>query len=198
MPAAAKFAFLLPLSAGFVFNSLSAFTSYYCTRWGVTRGQLITIVLRNVVGIPLWAYGYYLAARTPMAAFLPPSAPRAAVAWALIACGSVIILLALAALRVKAAAPSPYDSLVESGLYGRVRHPVYSGMVLEFAGLALLLPSPPVLLATTLGLGWLVLQSRLEETDLCRRVPAYRQYMQRVPSFLPRWARHPCSDGIPS
>ena len=197
MSAAAKFAFLVPLLAGFVFNSLSAFTSYYCTRWGVTRGRLITFVLRNVVGIPLWAHGYYLAARTPMAAYLPPSALRAAVAWALLACGSAIILFALAALRVKAAAPSPRDSLVESGLYRLVRHPVYSGMVLEFAGLALLVPSPPVVLATTLGLGWLVLQSRLEETDLCRRIPAYRQYMQRVPSFLPRRAMPPRSDGSP-
>jgi len=198
MPAAAELSFLLPLLAGFILNSLSAFTSYYCTRWGVTRGRRITFVLRNVVGIPLWAYGYYLAARTPMADYLPPSALRAAVGWALLACGSAIILFALAALRVKAAAPSPRDSLVESGLYRLVRHPVYSGMVLEFAGLALLVPSPPVVLATTLGLGWLVLQSRLEETDLCRRIPAYRQYMQRVPSFLPRRSRPSRPDGSPT
>jgi protein-S-isoprenylcysteine O-methyltransferase Ste14 len=174
-----------------LFNSLSAFTAFFCKRLGEARGRGLTFVLRNILGIPLWAFGYALAARIRMPPFLGPSAAKSVAAWALIACGSTIILFALAALRGKAAAPSPGDALVEHGPYARVRHPIHSAMALEFAGLALLILTPPVLLASIAGLGWLVVQSRLEEIDLCRRIPAYRDYMQRVPRFVPRVSFRP-------
>lgn len=181
-----RLTFLLPLLLGFSFNGLSAFTAFFCERLGNIYGRALTFVLRNILGIPLWALGYALAARTSMPPFLGPSIARDVAAWILIACGSAIILLALGALRGKAAAPSPGDALVDYGLYAHVRHPIHSAMILEFVGLALLMPTPPVLLASIAGLGWLVVQSRLEEIDLCRRIPAYRDYMQRVPRFVPR------------
>ena len=43
-----------------------------------------------------------------------------------------------------------------------------------------------MLLAVSLGVGWVLIQARLEELDLLQRMPAYREYMQRVPRFLPR------------
>ena len=142
--------------------------------------------LRNILGIPVWGIGFALAARTSMPPVLGPSSARDGVAWILIAGGSAIILLALAALRGKAAAPAPDDALVERGPYALVRHPIHSGAALEFVGVALLLPTPPIWLASVTGLGWLVVQSKLEEMDLVQRIPAYRAYMQRVPRFLPR------------
>jgi protein-S-isoprenylcysteine O-methyltransferase Ste14 len=58
-------------------------------------------------------------------------------------------------------------------------------MFLEFAGLLLLSPTRVVGLACILGLAWGLLQARLEEIDLVKRLPAYVEYMQRVPRFVP-------------
>ena len=80
--------------------------------------------------------------------------------------------------------PSVRDTLVRHGLYARVRHPIYSGMMLVLVGLALLRPTATVVLACALGfLCMLIVQARLEELDLVQRLPAYREYMERVPRF---------------
>jgi protein-S-isoprenylcysteine O-methyltransferase Ste14 len=42
------------------------------------------------------------------------------------------------------------------------------------------------LVACSLGWIWVLIQARLEEADLLQRLPAYRQYMQGVPRFVPR------------
>jgi protein-S-isoprenylcysteine O-methyltransferase Ste14 len=82
--------------------------------------------------------------------------------------------------------PSLGDTLVRDGLYARVRHPIYSGMMLVCVGLALLRPTATVVLACALGCLWLIVQARLEELDLVQRLPAYREYMAQVPRFVPR------------
>lgn len=58
-------------------------------------------------------------------------------------------------------------------------------MILEFSGLALLVPTGAAMLACALGMVWGLVQVRLEEIDILQRLPAYREYMQRVPRFLP-------------
>ncbi len=191
MAVTSRLIFLVPLVAGFALNILSAFTGLYCGTFGELRGRQVTFVLRNLLGIPLWAVGFALAARTPMPGILASSPTRTILAVCLIAVGAAVISLALVAIGAKAAAPSPRDSLVETGLYGRVRHPIHSGAALEFIGLALLIPTPPVILSSTIGLAWLVVQSRLEERDLMLRMPAYGEYMRRVPRFWPRFGARP-------
>jgi protein-S-isoprenylcysteine O-methyltransferase Ste14 len=39
--------------------------------------------------------------------------------------------------------------------------------------------------------GWLIAQARLEELDLVKRLPAYREYMEQVPRFVPRLRKKP-------
>lgn len=82
--------------------------------------------------------------------------------------------------------PSARDTLVRSGLYAYVRHPIYSGIMLVFAGMALVRSTTTVVLACILGIGAFVIQARLEEIDLLQRLPAYREYMEQVPRFIPR------------
>lgn len=41
-------------------------------------------------------------------------------------------------------------------------------------------------MADALGILWALLQARLEEVDLLQRMPAYREYLARVPRFMPR------------
>lgn len=182
-------AFLIPLLAGFAFNAASAFTTAFCRRWGERRGQLVTAVLRNVLGIPLWVIGLALAVRGSSPALFTSNAPLEAVGWLLLALGGVVQLLALGALRRRAALPSVRDTLVQHGPYAHLRHPIYAGLLLEFTALVLVKPSQTVGLASALGIGWVLLQAGLEELDLLQRLPPYREYMSQVPRFVPRLRR---------
>ncbi len=181
--------FLLPLLIGFGFNLASAFTAFFCRALGEARGRAATFVLRNVLGIPVWTAGLALAVRTRSARILPPSTALEAAGWVLLAAGCVLITAALFAIGTRAALPSTSDALVTSGPYGRVRHPIHSGMLLALAGLVLLKPTRATGLASLLAVGWVLLQSRCEEFDLLQRLPSYRAYMARVPRFVPRLRR---------
>jgi protein-S-isoprenylcysteine O-methyltransferase Ste14 len=83
------------------------------------------------------------------------------------------------------------DTLVCHGLYARIRHPINSGIMLVFVGLALLRPTATVVVACALGFLWMIVQARLEELDLVQRLPAYREYMELVPRFVPRFRKKP-------
>ena len=145
-------------------------------------------MLRNVLGIPLWVVGVGFAVRTPSPPLFAESGATTAVGWLLLGFGSTLQIFALAALRLRAARPSVDDALVDHGVYAHVRHPIYAGLVLDFAALVLVRPRHMVLLAAVLGCAWVFVQARLEERDLLQRMPAYREYMKRVPGFLPWFA----------
>lgn len=85
--------------------------------------------------------------------------------------------------------PSIRDTLVRHSPYAYVRHPIYAGGFLIFAGLGLLKPTSAPVLACILGIGYLIIQARLEEIDLVQRLSAYREYMKEVPRFLPRFGK---------
>ena len=179
--------FLLPLLLGFLFNSASAFTTYYSHKFGEKAGRLVSMVLRDVVGIPMWAIGYVLATRVNSPRFFNPVLVSSILAWLLILAGGVIILVGLLSIRWQAAAPKLQDSIVDHGVYTCIRHPLYSGMILELLGLFFWIPTHTMLVACTSGILWVMVQARLEEIDLLQRMPAYQDYMRRVPRFIPRF-----------
>jgi protein-S-isoprenylcysteine O-methyltransferase Ste14 len=178
--------FLIPLLIGFTCNSVSAFTAFYSRRWGPRTGQLLSTILRNVLGLPVWVIGLALAIREPAPYLFVPGIAIEVAAWLLILTGCGLMIWALLSIRRQALMPSVQDKLICDGPYGYIRHPIYSGLLLEFLGLMLLQPTPPALLAGAIGLGWTLIQARLEELDLLQRLPAYRQYMDQVPRFVPR------------
>ena len=181
--------FLIPLLLGFALNSASAFTAAYSRRWGERVGRWVTVLLRDVLGIPLWVLGLAMAMATPSDLVLSSGPASEVLAWLLIGAGCAEVAAGLLALGRRAAAPSLRDTLVERGVYAWVRHPLYGGVILEFAGLALLRPTQAVVLACLLGIAWAPIQARLEELDLVQRMPAYRAYMERVPRFIPRFGQ---------
>jgi protein-S-isoprenylcysteine O-methyltransferase Ste14 len=109
-----------------------------------------------------------------------------ALGWLLLAIGVTVQLFAIAVLRLRAAKPSVDDALVARGVYAHIRHPIYAGLLLEFAALILVEPRQTVVLCAALGWAWVWAQARLEEVDLLQRMPAYREYMKQVPRFFPR------------
>ena len=180
------YAFLLPLLLGFALNVASAFTTAYSRRWGERGGQLATLILRVFLGMPLWIFGLILAMRASSPRLFSSNALADALGWLSVAAGCALMVWALRGLGVQAAMPSVRDTLREQGAYAHMRHPIYSGMLLEFAGPGLLTPTLPAVIACLLGVGWILVQARLEEIDLVQRIPAYREYMGRAPRFLPR------------
>ncbi len=126
--------FLIPLILGFASNLASAFTTTYSVKWGKANGTLISILLRDIFGIPLWAVGFIMAINESSRMLYDVSLMLKTISWSIIIAGGVIIVIALVRIRTKAAAPSTVDTLVRNGIYFRIRHPIHSGTFLEFIG----------------------------------------------------------------
>lgn len=178
--------FLIPLLLAFLCCIASAFTAAYSRTLGRRGGQILSMVLRDVLGLPLMGWAFVLAARRPAPRLLGASWVGDAAGALLLAAGAALIIWALAAVRWRAAAPSVGDALASTGPYARVRHPLYDGVFLELAGAAILRPTWPLLLSCLLSAGWILIQARVEEHDLLRRVCGYANYVVQVPPFLPR------------
>ncbi|HXH13333.1 MAG TPA: isoprenylcysteine carboxylmethyltransferase family protein [Alphaproteobacteria bacterium] len=180
------YVFLVPLWLGFALAGASVFTAAYSRRWGERGGQLATSILRNVLGIPLMFVGFFLAWRTPAPPLWSSSTALMVLGWLLLAAGAVPVIWGHLLLGWRTHMPSVRDTLVRHGLYAYVRHPIYAGMFLVLAGLALLRPTLIFVVACALGGVFLIIQARLEEWDLLQRLPVYREYMTQVPRFMPR------------
>jgi protein-S-isoprenylcysteine O-methyltransferase Ste14 len=85
--------------------------------------------------------------------------------------------------------PVPGGRLVQSGIYGGVRHPIYGGVMLCGFGWGFFVASP-IALALAVALAALfVLKSQREEAWLMERYPGYDEYRQRTNRFLPPFFR---------
>ena len=173
------------LILGFSSNVASTFTTLYSEKWGKARGTLLTIILRDIIGIPVWAIGFILAIRESTGLLYENSIVALVIGWIILLIGAFIIVVALVSIRIKAAAPSTGDALVKKGIYSIIRHPIHSGTFLEFAGLFILWPSFQTGIALALGFIWIFIQTKFEEKDLIKRIPEYRDYMREVPRFFP-------------
>lgn len=183
------FWFLVPLIIGLALAGASAFTAAFSRRWGAAGGRIATFVLRNLLGIPLWVFGFILAWIAPAGWVLDPGRITAALGLLLIITGAIPVIWGHIELGLRTHMPSIKDTLVSSGMYAYVRHPIYAGGILVLAGLFLLKPSLTVLIASAVVIAWALIQARLEEIDLMERMPDYKVYMERVPRFIPRLRR---------
>jgi protein-S-isoprenylcysteine O-methyltransferase Ste14 len=89
--------------------------------------------------------------------------------------------------------------LVTGGPFGLVRHPLFSSLLLLWAGAAACLLSSMLAVGLAILLPAFYLRARVEEEMLIRHFgDAYVEYAACVPMFMPRLrrpARSPCSDG---
>jgi len=84
--------------------------------------------------------------------------------------------------------PQPHaDSvLVQHGIYARVRHPLYTSVMLVSLGWALIWQSAASFLAALALIPFFHAKARREERWLCEKFPGYPEYARRVPQFAPR------------
>ncbi len=85
------------------------------------------------------------------------------------------------------ALPHPRDdaSLVDTGAYGLVRHPIYGGIVVGAAGYGLVAASPLAVASALVLLAFFRLKSAREEAWLEARYPGYAAYRARTRRMLP-------------
>lgn len=76
--------------------------------------------------------------------------------------------------------PVPGAALVETGLYARVRHPIYGGVVLLMMGMSLLLASLAGALSSIGLLLFFLAKTGYEERQLQIAYPGYAAYRRRV------------------
>ena len=109
-------------------------------------------------------------------------------ALALAATGLMVVTLAIVQLNKNLTPfPTPKTSgtLIQTGLYRYVRHPIYSGIILSALGVGLYLGSTWKI---SIGIALWVLfyfKSRYEEILLLRQYPNYEAYRKRTSRFFP-------------
>jgi protein-S-isoprenylcysteine O-methyltransferase Ste14 len=107
---------------------------------------------------------------------------------AVVVIGFVIVVIAGVGLG-GALTPSPVPraqaELVTTGIFALTRHPIYSGLLVLGAGLAIIGASPWHLGAWVALLATLMVKSRFEERMLLERYDAYAQYAARVGRLVP-------------
>ena len=133
----------------------------------------------------------YCYMQVPSATAIPHTPLVLFCGWTLIIVGAAIAMAAV--LRFGGAGflglvPEPNTGLLRSGMHGKVRHPIYSGIILAALGWLLLSCSPPTLLVVGVTFAYLPVGIRLEEHKLIARYgEAYRRYKQEVPALMPSW-----------
>ena len=78
--------------------------------------------------------------------------------------------------------------VVDTGPYGIVRHPIYTGLIAAMLATALLRPGPFGIAGIALIALSFVIKYRLEERFLMEELgPEYAAYRKRVPALVPFW-----------
>jgi protein-S-isoprenylcysteine O-methyltransferase Ste14 len=117
-----------------------------------------------------------------------PPLVLASVGLALFVLGWTIIAVALRAnpfaVTVVRLQDERQHAVVDTGIYGVVRHPMYAGNPLVNVGLSLWLGSWVAVLFAAIPLGLLMVRIGLEERFLRRELPGYGEYAVRVPYRL--------------
>lgn len=123
--------------------------------------------------------------------------------WGMVAmlCACALLLvgawLGIAGLRVLGTNRTPFPApktgsqLVTTGIYARVRHPLYASLIALGFGWALLWRSGPALALAVAQTVFLHAKAKHEERSLRDHFPDYARYARRVPRFLPRLFSRP-------
>lgn len=94
-------------------------------------------------------------------------------------------VLALGTNRTAKPEPLPDARLVEHGIYGRIRHPLYASVMLAGFGWGLLWQSWPALGAAVVQVAFFNAKAQREENLLQKRFPDYARYAGRTNRFIP-------------
>jgi protein-S-isoprenylcysteine O-methyltransferase Ste14 len=138
-----------------------------------------------------WVFGYAIAGPERLSVARASDA-FAGVGWLMVGAGLVLSVVAQrqmdASFRI--GIDDERTALVTRGLFGVVRNPIFTGVLLMFGGLAVITPSPWSAMGIVLTFAVIRLQALLEERHLLsHHGDAYLAYASRVGRFVPRIGR---------
>lgn len=149
----------------------------------------------------LWVARLLVAAQVVLlglVVLLPARADWPVAGWLVTACvvggltGLAVMAVGATALgRGLTAVPLPnrHAQLRTGGLYARVRHPIYSGLLLTAGSVVAASGTGVRVVPFVLLVVLLTVKARWEETRLARRFAGYADYAARTPRFVPRRRR---------
>ena len=126
--------------------------------------------------------------------FLPPAWTSTSLALGvfLVVCGAVVVLLGTLehwrrnkTIPYITPKPNARVGLVDSGIYGYIRHPLYSGVLLAAIGVAIGHGQAALMVIVLLLIVFFAVKARYEETLLRQIYPTYANYMTRTGRFIP-------------
>jgi protein-S-isoprenylcysteine O-methyltransferase Ste14 len=113
-----------------------------------------------------------------------PGLPASSLGLIIAAAGWLIVSLAFRENAFAVAIIKPqeerHQTVVDAGVYGVVRHPLYAGLGLVIIGVALWLESYAAALASIVPITLLVVRIRVEEAFLRQRLAGYDEYAKRI------------------
>lgn len=192
-PALALALFLAFTAVGFGWRTVVQLRRHGDTGWRFSRSGLDRIVGPGLV------VGFVLVGVGPVVALLG-SAPTwggwpAAAVGAVLAVGAGVLTVAAqlemgASWRIGVEAGERTD-LVTAGLFGRVRNPIFTGMLAFTVGLTLLVPNLPALVGAVIAIVTIQVQVRLVEEPHLVSVhgEAYRRWAAATGRFVPGLGR---------
>ncbi len=108
---------------------------------------------------------------------------------ALLVLGTFITLIAVLQLNVHLSpfpSPLPGSKLIVNGIYKSIRHPIYTGILMAFFGLAIIADSGYKLMIAAILFLLFYLKSNYEEKRLIEIFPDYSDYKKRSGRFFPK------------
>ncbi len=146
---------------------------------GWVAGQFVLLGLVAVASVP----------------YLETIVPQTLVRWLILVVGGAEMLIGAWAIsrafadlgRSLTPLPRPHAEaeMVARGIYRRIRHPIYAGLILAAVGWATVSGSPPAFAAAAALGGFMDAKARREEAWLTDRYPEYADYRTRTKRFLP-------------
>ena len=76
--------------------------------------------------------------------------------------------------------------LYDEGIYSRIRHPIYTGLIISLLGLSLIINSFLFFMYSFLTIIMFIWIAFYEEKHLTKRFPSYKNYKKKTGMFIPR------------
>jgi protein-S-isoprenylcysteine O-methyltransferase Ste14 len=122
-----------------------------------------------------------------------PTPPLVRAVAAVCTLGGLVVVLVASIQLGRSLTPTPmpneHGALRTSGLYGVVRHPIYSGLLLVVTGLAVRSASWITAAVAAVTVAFFHVKAAWEERRLAERYDAYPAYARRTGRFVPRVPR---------
>ena len=100
--------------------------------------------------------------------------------------GASLSIIALWSLRRSFSLMSEIRELVSSGLYSRIRHPLYMSEIIHILGVAILSGTPAGLWLFGIALAMQVVRAKVEEHKFLQAVPEYAGFRERTGFLWPK------------